>query len=546
MQRRSWAATLVVVAGVVAGGCQEEDRTGPGVVEGMTPTPIVANALSGLVSRWPGDGHANDVAGTNHGTLQNGAGFTAGKVGQAFSLDGLDDYVSLPTTRRVTGLSGVSIAAWIRRESGNTDDVIYFEGVGGNTIISFTAGPDGKLGLGVRPDATEGNSRAAFNSTTLLPTAQWTFVVGTADLVTRSYKLYLNGAEVTTTGFDNTTRTTFVSEPNNVHIGIASFFPDAGFQSPYHGSIDELEIYNRVLSASDILTIYQAGTCTVPAITAQPASATRTVGEGLTFAVTATGTGLTYQWRRNGADITGATAASFTIPSVQLADAGSYDVVVTGGCGSETSATAVLVVKSNQTISFAATPDKIVGTPPFALTATASSGLAVSFSLVSGPATISGNTVTLTGLGTVVVRASQPGDPSYNPAPDVERSFAVVYDFGGGFFPPVDNPGPNEDMVNRASAGRGIPVKFSLGGDQGLAIFADGYPKFASTPCDPNDTQDPIESTTTSPPGLSYDPVTEQYTYVWKTEKGWAGRCGTFQLGLRDGSGHHALFRFTK
>jgi concanavalin A-like lectin/glucanase superfamily protein len=115
-----------------------------------------------------------------------------------------------------------------------------------------------------------------------------------------------------------------------------------------------------------------------------------------------------------------------------------------------------------------------------------------------------------------------------------------------GFLQPVDNPGPNEDVVNRANAGRSIPVKFSLGGNQGLAIFAAGYPKFVPSACDGSDTQDPIETTTTNPAGLSYDSATTQYTYVWKTEKAWAGRCGTFQLGLKDGSGPHALFHFTK
>jgi hypothetical protein len=115
-----------------------------------------------------------------------------------------------------------------------------------------------------------------------------------------------------------------------------------------------------------------------------------------------------------------------------------------------------------------------------------------------------------------------------------------------GFFPPVDNPGVSEDVVNRANAGRGIPVKFNLAGNQGLDIFEPGYPRFVSTPCENGDTQDAIEETTTSPAGLTYDPATDQYTYVWKTQKAWAGRCGAFQLGLNDGSDHHALFRFVR
>jgi len=126
----------------------------------------------------------------------------------------------------------------------------------------------------------------------------------------------------------------------------------------------------------------------------------------------------------------------------------------------------------------------------------------------------------------------------------------VLYPFAG-FFPPVDHPGTGEDIVNRAKAGSGIPVKFSLGGDRGLDIFgedADGrpYPQFVSRPCDTNDTLVPIEATTANPGGLTYDPATGQYTYVWKTLKEWAGRCGTFELGLKDGSDHHALFYFVR
>src|SRR5438093_2346371 len=54
-----------------------------------TPPP------SGLVAWWSADGTANDIAGTNTGTLQNGATFGSGKVDQAFSLDGVDDYVGI-------------------------------------------------------------------------------------------------------------------------------------------------------------------------------------------------------------------------------------------------------------------------------------------------------------------------------------------------------------------------------------------------------------------------------------------------------------------
>ena len=78
-----------------------------------------------------------------------------------------------------------------------------------------------------------------------------------------------------------------------------------------------------------------------------------------------------------------------------------------------------------QTINFGSLPDKTYGDAPFTVTATSSSGLPVTFSIVSGPATILGNTITITGAGTVTVRASQAGDINYTPAPDVDQSFTV-------------------------------------------------------------------------------------------------------------------------
>ncbi len=70
-----------------------------------------------------------------------------------------------------------------------------------------------------------------------------------------------------------------------------------------------------------------------PRITQQPpASLTVCVGQSVTLRVTATGTGLRYQWRRNGTPIPGATQSSYTIAAVQPADSGIYDVVVSGEC----------------------------------------------------------------------------------------------------------------------------------------------------------------------------------------------------------------------
>jgi uncharacterized repeat protein (TIGR01451 family) len=81
----------------------------------------------------------------------------------------------------------------------------------------------------------------------------------------------------------------------------------------------------------------------------------------------------------------------------------------------------------DQSITFAFIPGKLTTDEPFDISATASSGLPVSLTLVSGPASLSGGTVTLNGTpGAVVIRASQAGNTAYNPAPDVHRTFNVL------------------------------------------------------------------------------------------------------------------------
>ena len=122
------------------------------------------------------------------------------------------------------------------------------------------------------------------------------------------------------------------------------------------------------------------------------------------------------------------------------------------------------------------------------------------------------------------------------------RTISVIWNFTG-FFQPVENP----PVYNRAKAGSGIPLKFSLGGDQGLDIFAPGYP--ASTPiaCDLTSPSVPVQETVAAGSShLTYNPNTGQYTFIWKTDKAWAGTCRELVLKLADGTSHSAYFNFTK
>ena len=119
------------------------------------------------------------------------------------------------------------------------------------------------------------------------------------------------------------------------------------------GTIDEVAVYNRQLSAGEIQAVYNAGgngkcvTVSSPFITSQPATQTVTVGETATFNVTASGTApLSYQWRMNSTNIAGATADSLVLTNVQPAAAGVYSVIVYNGVGTVTSSNATLTINS--------------------------------------------------------------------------------------------------------------------------------------------------------------------------------------------------------
>jgi Domain of unknown function (DUF4082) len=116
------------------------------------------------------------------------------------------------------------------------------------------------------------------------------------------------------------------------------------------------------------------------------------------------------------------------------------------------------------------------------------------------------------------------------------------YNFSG-FFQPVDNA----PTMNVAKAGSAIPVKFSLGGNQGLDIFRTGYPRVTTVSCSTSAPTDVIETTVTAGgSSLQYDSTSNQYGYVWKTNSSWAGSCQQFELGLNDGSTHTFLVQFKK
>ena len=128
----------------------------------------------------------------------------------------------------------------------------------------------------------------------------------------------------------------------------------ASYTTPAETTADNGAQFTVVVSNAVGNVTSNAATLTVnpapvaPSITAQPSSVTITAGQTATFSVTATGTApLSYQWKKNGTSITGATAASYTTPAETTADNGAqFTVVVSNSVGNATSSAATLTVNA--------------------------------------------------------------------------------------------------------------------------------------------------------------------------------------------------------
>lgn len=132
--------------------------------------------------------------------------------------------------------------------------------------------------------------------------------------------------------------------------------------------------------------------------------------------------------------------------------------------GSYGTATGTLTI-GLQSIAFTAVGDLVYGAAPLALSATASSGLSPVFSVLSGPATISGSTMTVTGAGTVVIAADQAGDSGWQAAPQVTQTITVGKAAQTIAFPAIaDAPYTGTDVTVslNATASSGLAVSYSV------------------------------------------------------------------------------------
>jgi hypothetical protein len=211
---------------------------------------------AGLVSWWPGEGNANDIFGSNNGTLEGGVTFVSGEVGQAFSFNGVDADVKVPASASLnvgTG-NGLTLDAWI-----NPSDIFTEQPLlewNNNTIqgahfwINTFGGP-GSLFANLVD--TSGVNHVFFSPPGIITAGVFQHVALTYDKATGNAFIYNNGLVVAASNLGVFTPQT------SYDLYFAVRPAGAGPLNRYNGKMDEVELFSRALSITEIGAIHAAG-----------------------------------------------------------------------------------------------------------------------------------------------------------------------------------------------------------------------------------------------------------------------------------------------
>jgi predicted outer membrane repeat protein len=182
----------------------------------------------------------------------------------------------------------------------------------------------------------------------------------------------------------------------------------------------------------------------------------------------------TYSVVSGPATISGSTVTLTGVGTVTLQAAQAASLPYVAG----TQTTTFTVAKAAQSISFAAPATPVnLGIAPITLSASATSGLGVVFSVLSGPATVSGSTLSINGIGTVVVAADQPGNANYNPATEVTHAITVLGRIPSLMISATPNPVFVQNPVTLSTT-----VTSQFGAPTGSVTFLDGTVPLATVP----------------------------------------------------------------
>jgi hypothetical protein len=197
--------------------------------------------FSDLVGWWPGDGSTTDLVGGLNGTLENGATYGTGWVRSGFTFDGVNDRVR---TGNLSLGDPFSVAAWVKSDILNQG--AYRRIVETSNASHFYLGTDA-VGTGYKFIVK--NAIAPYGSANggKISPDDWQLVVGTYDGTTGT--LYVDGNAVASDTFSSPG---VVSLPVNIGAYLGGGFG-------WRGQIDEVQIYDRVLSATEVRQMYEGG-----------------------------------------------------------------------------------------------------------------------------------------------------------------------------------------------------------------------------------------------------------------------------------------------
>ena len=288
---------------------------------------------NGLVAYYPFNGNANDASGNGNDLTNNGSTLCVDRFGnssQAFYFNGISNYLSSVGTDSALpfGAADRTFSLWVKADpsitnSGAEFDVLEYGGIASNNeeFGLFLQGGYWGIHFG-------GGGQDIFANVRL--DSQWHQFV--CILSSGIAKMFIDGIQYANQA---KTQSTLVGP---LTIGAAL----NGNGVAFTGIIDDIRIYNRALSSSEVASLY-AMEADVPAITQQPLAQTINAGGTATFSVTATANNpLAYQWRKNSRPISGATNAILTLTNVQSADVGFYSVTVSNAVTGLISASTLL------------------------------------------------------------------------------------------------------------------------------------------------------------------------------------------------------------
>ena len=220
----------------------------------------------GIVSWWRADGDATDFAGSNDGTLVNGTTFAAGQNGQAFSFDGVDDYVQLPLDSAITSLTTGTLDFWVQIPDLAANTVRLF-GFGQSGVAFPNADQwavDYRFNGNIEVSAFTGGVRhtSAYTPPNTIADNDFHHVAVVADGV-GPIEIYVDGVNQPLGEIDGQP-TTFTADRFLGHAVAADTMLIGALQRDQlfaEGSklIDELGIYDRALTSTEIANLFAAG-----------------------------------------------------------------------------------------------------------------------------------------------------------------------------------------------------------------------------------------------------------------------------------------------